>query len=775
MDLFDQARETILEREAPLAARMRPRTLEEFIGQRHVLGPGRLLRRAIEADRLSSLIFHGPPGTGKTTLARIIANTTRAQFTALNAVLSGVADIREAVAQAKARLGELGHRTILFIDEVHRFNKAQQDALLPHVENGTVILIGATTENPYFEVNKPLISRSRIFQLKSLEEEDLEAILLAALADPERGYGRRKVKIAPDALSHLAGVANGDARAALNALELAVETTEADPDGSIAIGLTIAEESIQRKAVLYDKEGDAHFDAISAFIKSLRGSDADAALYWMARMVYAGEDPRFIFRRMIVFAAEDVGLADPNALQLVMSAAQAFDYVGLPEGRFHLAEACLYLATAPKSNTAFAFFDALSAVESERVEDVPDHLKDASRDAEGFGHGQGYLYPHSYRDHWVAQQYLPEGLRGRVFYEPTAMGFEGGLRERVQRNREAAWSALSERDAGILAGLPFSGTGEGTEDGTGDGTGESTGDGTAPKGSPAQGVGKEWKARGRDTLAEWLGALRDRIFELAEVGRHHLVLDAHAASGLLAWEAARRATEGGVWAAVRSKGEADVLGQQAALLPALNGPEVIQAALAELNGAIPARAGETVLFDRVLCRDGLDTTAAVGSMEGIVAQIQSLARLTAPGGRLVLAERAPGLGGRMLASLDWSGVPPRAAKRAIEAEAQLYAASQDASMHWKGNEAEAWCEAAGLKVLRGEVFRRPVTFEVPPGLIARWFDGESSQPGPLAAALGKDGVLGEDGVLVRAHLERTLSGRTIRRVTAVMIVVAEHR
>src|SRR5512143_391374 len=391
-DLFALRRNELADKEAPLAARTRPRTLDEFIGQEHIVGPGRLLRRAIQADQLSSVIFYGPPGTGKTTLARVIANTTRGHFIAINAVLAGVADIRQAIAEAQERRGQFGQRTILFVDEVHRFNKAQQDALLPWVENGTVILIGATTENPYFEVNKALVSRSRIFQLKPLTEADLLAVARQALADPEHGYGKLNVQIDDDALAHLVNVANGDARGVLNALELAVETTPPGPDGVIHVTREVAEESIQRRAVLYDKEGDVHYDTISAFIKSLRGSDPDAAMYWMARMVYAGEDPRFIFRRMIVFAGEDVGLADPNAIRTVMACAQAYDYVGLPEGRFHLGEAALYLATAPKSNSVMRFFRALETVEKEGEADIPAHLRDANRDKEGFGHGEGYLY-----------------------------------------------------------------------------------------------------------------------------------------------------------------------------------------------------------------------------------------------------------------------------------------------------------------------------------------------------------------------------------------------
>lgn len=412
---------------------MRPRTLDEFVGQPHILGRDKLLRRAIEADRVTSLIFYGPPGTGKTTLARIIANTTRAHFSALNAVLAGVKDIREKISEASLRLEHHQQRTILFVDEVHRFNKSQQDALLPHVENGTVVFIGATTENPYFEVNKALVSRSRIFELHSLTEDDLRDVARHAIAEPVRGYGKRSVELEDDALDHLVSTANGDARSVLNALELAVETTRPDEDGeeTIRVTLAVAEDSIQRRAVLYDKEGDAHFDTISAFIKSLRGSDPDAALYWMARMVYAGEDPRFILRRMIVFAGEDVGMADPKALEITMAAAQAFDYIGMPEGQFVLAEACLYLATAPKSNSAFAYFDALRYVEKEQTADVPNHLKDSNRDKKGLGHGEGYKYPHAYRDHYTPQQYLPNEMQGTYFYEPGEMGYEKKIKERL--------------------------------------------------------------------------------------------------------------------------------------------------------------------------------------------------------------------------------------------------------------------------------------------------------------------------------------------------------
>lgn len=325
MELFDHHRESQVAAEAPLAARMRPRTLDEFVGQEAIVGQGRLLRRAIQADQLSSLIFYGPPGTGKTTLAQIIANSTKGHFIAINAVLSGVQAIRDAIATAQEKRGLYNQRTILFVDEVHRFNKSQQDALLPWVENGTVILIGATTENPYFEVNKALVSRSRLFQLKPLESKDLKQLATQTLSDPDRGYGNRKVELATDALDHLTNVANGDARTLLNALELAVSTTPINDAGITYISLSIAEESIQRRAVLYDKEGDAHFDTISAFIKSLRGSDPDAALYWLARMVYAGEDPRFVFRRMLIFAGEDVGMADPTAITVVNACAQAFD------------------------------------------------------------------------------------------------------------------------------------------------------------------------------------------------------------------------------------------------------------------------------------------------------------------------------------------------------------------------------------------------------------------------------------------------------------------
>ncbi len=435
-DLFEEAAQRFRISNAPLADRMRPRTLHTFIGQQHILGEGKLLRRAIEADRIASLIFFGPPGTGKTTLARIIANTTSSHFLSLNAVLAGVKDIREAIKEAKQRLTLHHQKTILFVDEVHRFNKAQQDALLPHVENGTVIFIGATTENPYFEVIKALVSRSRIFELKGLTESDLYAVAEMALRDRDRGYGKREVEISQDALDHLVSTANGDARSLLNALELAVETTPPGGKGTIEVTLQVVEDSIQKRAVLYDKEGDAHFDTISAFIKSLRGSDPDAALYWMARMIYAGEDPRFILRRMMIFAAEDVGLADPRALQMAVAASQGFDYVGMPEGRFLLAECCLYLATAPKSNSTLAFFDALHYVEKEHTSEVPDPIKDANRDREGLGHGEGYKYPHAFRDHYTPQQYLPDDMQGLYFYKPGTIGYEKEIGQRLDRQRE---------------------------------------------------------------------------------------------------------------------------------------------------------------------------------------------------------------------------------------------------------------------------------------------------------------------------------------------------
>ena len=443
-DLFTYQGEQRRRQQAPLADRMRPRTLEEFEGQQGILAQGRLLRRAIKADRVGNLILHGPPGVGKTTLARIVANHTRAHFSSLNAVLAGVKDLRAEVDAAKLRLERHGLRSILFIDEVHRFNSAQQDALLPWVENGTVTLIGATTENPYFEVNKALVSRSRLFRLLPLEPDDLHQLLQRALNDEERGYGTRRVTVTPDAAAHLVDVAGGDARSLLNALELAVESSEPEPDGVIQINLAIAEESIQQRAVLYDKQGDAHYDTISAFIKSLRGSDADAALFWLSRMVEAGENPRFIFRRMLIAAGEDIGLADPQAIVVVEACAAAFERVGLPEGLYPLAQAALYLAGTEKSNSVLGFFDALKSVREANRQDVPSHLRDANRDGDAFGDGVGYRYPHAYAEHWVEQQYLPTALQGEVFWQPGQLGWEGERRERMAERRAAQLAAAAE-------------------------------------------------------------------------------------------------------------------------------------------------------------------------------------------------------------------------------------------------------------------------------------------------------------------------------------------
>jgi putative ATPase len=442
-DLFDHALQQRMKNEAPLAARMRPRTLEEFVGQEHIIGKGKLLRRAIETDRLfSSIILWGPPGTGKTTLAQIIANTTKSRFVTISAILAGKAELRAIIDKAIEHRRLHNERTILFVDEVHRWNKAQQDALLPHIEAGIVTFIGATTENPYYEVIQALISRSRVFQLRSLSQQETGLLLDRALADPERGYGNKRILLEPAARAHLIEVASGDARNALNALELAVESTPPDSEGIIHITLEVAQESIQRRAVLYDKDGDAHYDTISAFIKSVRGSDPDAALYWLAKMIYAGEDPKFILRRLIILAGEDIGLADPLGLVVAASAAQAFDYVGLPEGIYPLVEATLYLATAPKSNSAGAYFTAMKKIEEEGQISVPRHLMDANRDAAALGHGQGYVYPHEAEGHFVPQQYLPKRLLGTYFYTPSQEGYEAQIAERLAKWREAQRKAL---------------------------------------------------------------------------------------------------------------------------------------------------------------------------------------------------------------------------------------------------------------------------------------------------------------------------------------------
>ncbi len=438
MDLFEHAMQESFRQEAPLAARMRPRSLDEFVGQEHIIGPGKLLRRAIEADRLfSSLIFFGPPGTGKTTLAQVIAAHTQAHFESISAVLAGVPELRKVIAEAQQRRKMFKKRTILFVDEVHRWNKAQQDALLPHVESGMLVLIGATTENPYFDVIAALVSRSRVFELQPLTEAHLNTILDRALSDPERGFGSKTIRLDPDARHHLISLSNGDARNLLNALELAVTSTPVNAEGEIHVTLAVAEESIQHRAVVYDKNGDAHYDTISAFIKSIRGSDPDAALYWLAKMLVAGEQPRFILRRLIVLASEDIGLADPQAMSIVAAAAANFEYIGLPEGLYPIAEATLYLATAPKSNSAGAIFKAQAYINEHGLGAVPVHLMDDNRDAKGLGHGKGYQYPHSFPGHFIPQQYLPNEVMGTHFYEPSNEGYEKNIAGRLEAWRQA--------------------------------------------------------------------------------------------------------------------------------------------------------------------------------------------------------------------------------------------------------------------------------------------------------------------------------------------------
>lgn len=738
MDLFDQHRQQLTAAEAPLAARMRPRTLAEYIGQDHILGEGRLLRRAIQADQLSSLIFYGPPGTGKTTLAMVIANTTRARFLSINAVLAGVKEIREAIALAQETRGMYGQRTILFVDEVHRFNKSQQDALLPWVENGTVILIGATTENPYFEVNKALVSRSRVFQLKPLTERDLERILDQALHDGDRGYGKLSVQIDAAARSHLVNIANGDARTLLNALELAVETTPANAEGTIHITLEVAEESIQKRAVLYDKEGDAHFDTISAFIKSLRGSDPDAALYWLARMVYAGEDPRFIFRRMLILAGEDVGMADPNAVVVVHACAEAFDRVGMPEGHYPLAQAALYLATCPKSNSVMAFFDALAAVEQEREAEVPTHLRDANRDKDGFGHGKGYLYPHSYREHWVAQQYLPGSLQGQVFYQPSGQGYEGQIQQAVARRREAQLAALVE---GVGVALP-----------------------EVLTFSPADAGVERWLQRTLSQSGERLDQVRDRLFSLAPPQRHHLILDLNAGSGLLTWEAVRQVPEGGVYACVPQSQDAAALQEQSTVLPELLRPIVLHSAIADLPAALKAEY-PNLRFDRLIGRNVFLNAIAPPDE-----WLKTWKLLLQPDGYLLLAETMPRHTQRLHQLIPPDRVGTKLLNRWRKAEEQLYEHAQAWNMTWELNDLE--------NLLRQSGFEAEITLEhtqtellVSSALIDRWFAADSARPSyaeQLRESLS-DAELNKIQTLARQHW----TNQTVRWQGAIAFIKAQ--
>ncbi|MDT8298206.1 MAG: AAA family ATPase, partial [Spirochaetaceae bacterium] len=593
----------------------------------------------------SSLIFYGPPGTGKTTLARVIAGSTESRFVTLNAVLAGVADIRREIAAAKDARSLRDKRTILFVDEVHRWNKSQQDALLPWVENGTVVLIGATTENPYFEVNKALVSRSRVFQLTGLDEGHLMTIARQTLADAERGYGRWNVVFEPGALEHLVDISAGDARSLLNALQLAVETTpESFPPKDreeILVSLAAAEESIQRKVVLYDKEGDYHFDTISAFIKSIRGSDPDAALYWMALMIRAGEDPRFIFRRMLISACEDVGLAAPEALGIVESCAAAFDRVGLPEGQFHLTHAVLYLATAPKSNSALGFFDALRDVEESKNSDVPAHLRDPSRDKHAFGHGEGYKYPHAWRDHWTSQQYLPDGLSGRVFYRPGELGYEGRVRQTVLARREAQVASMLEEDD--LQG------------------------GEVLTYSPGDDERERWVRRTESSAENLAIAVRGILFENWKPRRHDRVLIPADPAGVLLWEAHRRVPEGGVTALCPGDRSFDALSWLAGGLPAAERPGIVKGSL-DQQETIAELAGGGVLYDAVLGRNWLVRGAGQIRRQKLLA---AAFELTETGGLLLLAEPRPGSGTTLAEVVPAGVLPADLEKRFRDAEKKV--------------------------------------------------------------------------------------------------------
>ena len=709
-DLFEAAAAT---ERLPLAARMRPRSLDEYIGQEHIVGKGRLLRRAIQADRLSSVIFFGPPGTGKTTLAQVIANHTKSNFLSLNAVLAGVQQIRDAIASAEQYKKLYGKPTILFVDEVHRWNRAQQDALLPWVENGTVIFIGATTENPFFEVNKALVSRSRVFQLKALTDADLYRTVERCLQDTERGYGKWKVSFTEGALEHLVETAAGDARSLLNALELAVETSADNwppPAGTeIIIDMQAAEESIQQKAVLYDKDGDYHYDIISAFIKSIRGSDPDAALYWLARMVRAGESPHFIFRRMLISACEDIGLADPHALTVVTSAAAAFDRIGLPEGRYHLTHAALYLATCPKSNSSLGFFDALKAVEKEQTE-VPNHLKDANRDGESLGHGEGYLYPHAYRDHWIAQQYLPDELIGRVFYTPGYTGYEEKIRNEVLAKRETQLAAIHE----------------------------------AAEGKKDAFTVEDWQARTEGSSAEILEQIRDTIIGLANLSADDRVLVYRADGGLLLWPSTR-ITLNGCTAGIFEHQEALQSAQRYAetfeflnrpimtVLPACTHPREKIPAATQLDETPSAVSEDRTLFPE-LAFDVVLSYNPAATADGFTAFFSRIAQEHTAGARIIFAFVLPQQGLRLSALLP----SDESVNRFSAAEAAFFSDSRNTRTAWTENTIANIAEKAGYHIQLLKKVDYQEKRLVTQAELGRWFSAESKYGTAIRSAFGSE-------------------------------------
>ncbi len=789
-DLFDTAK---LQKE-PLAARLRPRNLDEYIGQDHIVGKGRLLRRAIAADQLTSVIFYGPPGCGKTTLARVIANHTKSNFITLNAVLTGIAEIRAAIKQADEYLKLYGRKTILFVDEVHRWNKAQQDALLPWVENGTIILIGATTENPFFEVNKALVSRSRVFQLKPLTKEDLMKAAHFALSDTERGYGHWNVEFEPGALEHLVDTANGDARSLLNALELAVETTPekwdpynanpVPPYGStIYISRNTAEESIQQKVVLYDRDGDYHYDIISAFIKSLRGRDPDAAMYWLARMVRAGEDPHFIFRRMLISACEDTGLADPNAITIVENCAEAFDRVGLPEGRYFLAHAALYLSTCPKSNSSMAFFDALSSVEKEDAE-VPNHLKDNNRDAESFGHGEGYLYPHAYRDHWVAQQYLPAELVGRVFYTPTDQGYEAKIKEEVLSRREMQIAAILEgavqdsAEKNATTGMhPLPSFPSDFDNPVGEWWIDKNFDKNPTlkaenltftpkderKESALDRADKSWRSRLDSNHAQVLTEVRDAMISLGNLSRHSRSLVWNADDGLLLWEISRRTPEGVTAGLCRTQRGLEILEQYGRTLDELDRPclmlrpESIENYLtAEVFSKILENfSGKGMVFDRIFFRDPFNSQ---DSADVLAYSLKALPKnLATDNMQVIISQRIPSKGQRIweLVSRDLLTKETRISyesilKKVEIAETEFFTNKENPLFAWDESTIQKSFEDNGFTV---KAASRLITEKrrLSETEINRWFDTEKSTYGSaIAAAIGKEDFLKIKNLLLSA-------------------------